>query len=378
MGPGTKLAKRLKRGDPGINRLDKIAKQHDIDYSHAKNLRDKWKADEKMIKAINKLPGIAAGYALLFPRKGTSDYVIIRGMPSLTAVTVCLWMKTADTGNEGTPLGYNVGSTNELLLHDYRNFWFWIGGTQSGKTSVSANDGNWHHICATWENTAGSRKMYKDGKVAFSATGVKTGYVIRGGGALVLGQEQDSEGGTFDAKQSFIGEMTGVNIWDHVIKDQEITRMSKSCLAGVGNVFQWSDFKAHLKGSVKIIKPSFAADYALLFPRKGTTDYVITSGMPSLTAVTVCLWMKTADTGNEGIPLSYAVSTVDSNELTLWDYRNLQAVLLYLQTMESGITSAQHGRIPLDHGTCSKMARLRLLVKVIKQATWFVAVEPWY
>ena len=57
MGPGTKLAKRLKRGDPGINRLDKIAKQHDIDYSHAKNLRDKWKADTKMIKAIDKLPG---------------------------------------------------------------------------------------------------------------------------------------------------------------------------------------------------------------------------------------------------------------------------------------------------------------------------------
>ena len=57
MGPGTKLAKRLKRGDPGINRLDKIAKQHDIDYSHAKNLRDKWKADAKMIKAIEKLPG---------------------------------------------------------------------------------------------------------------------------------------------------------------------------------------------------------------------------------------------------------------------------------------------------------------------------------
>ena len=57
MGPGTKLAKRPKRGDPGINRLDKIAKQHDIDYSHAKNLRGKWKADAKMIKAIEKLLG---------------------------------------------------------------------------------------------------------------------------------------------------------------------------------------------------------------------------------------------------------------------------------------------------------------------------------
>ena len=33
-----------------------IAKRHDIDYSRAKNLQDKWKADAKMIKAIDKLP----------------------------------------------------------------------------------------------------------------------------------------------------------------------------------------------------------------------------------------------------------------------------------------------------------------------------------
>ena len=54
MGSGTKLKKRLARGDPGINRLDKIAKQHDIDYSKARNLQDKWKADTKMIKAIKR------------------------------------------------------------------------------------------------------------------------------------------------------------------------------------------------------------------------------------------------------------------------------------------------------------------------------------
>ena len=44
-GPGTKLAKRLKRGDKGINRLDDIALHHDIAYSKAKNLQDKWKAE---------------------------------------------------------------------------------------------------------------------------------------------------------------------------------------------------------------------------------------------------------------------------------------------------------------------------------------------
>ena len=58
LGPATKLEKRLKRGDPGINQLDKIAKQHDIDYARAGNdLAAKWKADTKMIKAIDRLPG---------------------------------------------------------------------------------------------------------------------------------------------------------------------------------------------------------------------------------------------------------------------------------------------------------------------------------
>ena len=80
--------------------------------------------------------------------------------------------------------------------------------------------------------------------------------MIRGGGALVLGQEQESVGGSFDANQSFLGEMSIVNIWDHVIKDQEIMRMCKSCLTGEGNVFQWRDLKAHVKGSVRITHPS--------------------------------------------------------------------------------------------------------------------------
>ena len=57
MGPGTHLKKRLDRGDPGINRLDRIAKAHDIDYDKAKNLKDKWAADRKMIAKIDQLPG---------------------------------------------------------------------------------------------------------------------------------------------------------------------------------------------------------------------------------------------------------------------------------------------------------------------------------
>ena len=57
MGPGTKLEKRLKRGDPGINRLDRIAKRHDIDYRDSKSLKDMHKEDRLMIQRIERLPG---------------------------------------------------------------------------------------------------------------------------------------------------------------------------------------------------------------------------------------------------------------------------------------------------------------------------------
>jgi len=69
----------------------------------------------------------ADNYALRFQQRGTSDYVVKRGMPSLNATTVCLWMKSTDTSSGGTPLSYNVhGSDNELLLFNYKKFWFHI------------------------------------------------------------------------------------------------------------------------------------------------------------------------------------------------------------------------------------------------------------
>ena len=59
-GPGTKLEERLgsleaKYRDP-INNLDSICQKHDIDYSKAKTLSDKHKADGLMLKRISEIP----------------------------------------------------------------------------------------------------------------------------------------------------------------------------------------------------------------------------------------------------------------------------------------------------------------------------------
>ena len=110
---------------------------------------------------------------------------------------------------------------------------------------MSPNDGVWHHICLSWERSSGSWKFYKDGEIKQQGTGFKRGHTIRGGGSLVLGQDQDSVGGGYDADQSFKGMLSNVNVWDHKLTDTRIEEMSTSCLLdewNAGNVYRWRSF----------------------------------------------------------------------------------------------------------------------------------------
>jgi len=124
------------------------------------------------------------------------------------------------------------------------------------QTGISANDGFWHHICASWESKAGSWKIYKDGVSQAKGSGLKTGHVVNTNGILIIGQEQDSFGGGFDATQNYIGELTDLNMWDRVLDASEVSNLSKSCHGGRGNVKKWSDFKVGLRGDVRVISPS--------------------------------------------------------------------------------------------------------------------------
>jgi len=53
-------------------------------------------------------------------------------------------------------------------------------------------------------------------------------------------------------------------------------------------------------------------DYAFNFPEKGVNDVVKISGMRSLTAFTVCLWMSSSST--QGTLVSYAVGEGNGND----------------------------------------------------------------
>ena len=84
---------------------------------------------------------------------------------------------------------------------------------------------------------------------------LKTGHVIKNNGIIILGQDQDSCGGGFEQRQSFKGEMYGVNMWNRVLIAEDISEMSKNCSNGVGNYMRWSDFATGLHGNVTIKSP---------------------------------------------------------------------------------------------------------------------------
>ncbi len=85
-------------------------------------------------------------------------------------------MKSSDTGNEGTPISYALpGQFNSFIHIDYNDFRVAIDGEETGRTGVSANDGEWHHIAVTWQSSGGEVNITKDGESRdFEITPLKT------------------------------------------------------------------------------------------------------------------------------------------------------------------------------------------------------------
>ena len=77
--PARNLKKRLQRGDPGINRLDRIAKtaRHRLLASQDLEGQAMW-ADRKMIRAIDHLPG----------RKSMTEHVVKKIMQAKTRLNL--------------------------------------------------------------------------------------------------------------------------------------------------------------------------------------------------------------------------------------------------------------------------------------------------
>ncbi|KAF3839684.1 hypothetical protein F7725_018401 [Dissostichus mawsoni] len=115
---------------------------------------------------------------------------------------------------------------------------------------LSLGDGEWHHICVTWSTRDGQWEAYQDGEQRGSGTNLSPWHPIKAGGVFILGQEQDILGGRFDATQSFVGEMSDLHLWSHVLPASDIYSLA-SCGSDLkGDVIAWSETEVELHGGV--------------------------------------------------------------------------------------------------------------------------------
>lgn len=142
-----------------------------------------------------------------------------------------------------------INNISKLTIH-LLSFFF---NNYYSRKNIIINDGIWHSICFTWSSQNGEYKVYKDGKMVNKGGGFQQGQTISGGGTWVLGQDQDSVGGSFEISQVMQGEMTEANVWNKVLSEKVIERFSSRCQSNLkGNVKSWSDFKSGVKGKVII------------------------------------------------------------------------------------------------------------------------------
>ncbi|XP_061107701.1 sushi, von Willebrand factor type A, EGF and pentraxin domain-containing protein 1 isoform X3 [Conger conger] len=213
---------------------------------------------------------MSSSFNLDFEVSGIHGYVMMDGvMPPLKEITCTFWMKSSDTTNYGTPISYAVegGSDNAFLLVDYNGWVVYVNGKERVTDCPAVNDGRWHHVGVSWRGRDGDWKVYLDGALSDGGKGLSVGTTIPGGGALVLGQDQDQKGEGFNPVESFVGSISQLNIWDCVLTAQQIKALATSCPKDIsrGSVLAWSDFLTGAMGRVKTTAGSiFCADCRLL------------------------------------------------------------------------------------------------------------------
>ncbi|XP_029905498.1 adhesion G-protein coupled receptor D2 [Myripristis murdjan] len=127
-----------------------------------------------------------------------------------------------------------------------------VHGTHGPYHEAFAHDGSWHSVCVSWSQNGGRWALFTDGLLVGKGDGLHGTVSIGPDGLFIIGQEQDTFGGSFKKDESFSGSITELHIWERVLNDSEIHTMEKQCSPiSSGLVFKWSGAAVEIESSLK-------------------------------------------------------------------------------------------------------------------------------
>ncbi|XP_059970199.1 neuronal pentraxin receptor [Mesoplodon densirostris] len=184
-------------------------------------------------------------FKISIPIRNNYMYARVRkALPELYAFSVCMWLRSRSGGTgQGTPFSYSVpGQANEIVLleagHDPMEL---LINDKVAQLPLSLKDNGWHHICLSWTTRDGLWSAYQDGELQGSGENLAAWHPIKPHGILILGQEQDTLGGRFDATQAFVGDIAQFNLWDHTLTPAQVLGIANCTGPLLGNIIPWED-----------------------------------------------------------------------------------------------------------------------------------------
>ncbi|XP_057212538.1 adhesion G-protein coupled receptor D2 isoform X2 [Triplophysa rosa] len=209
------------------------------------------------VKKKTVLPGLSFKFKDGFARMNAS-------FPSLSAVSVCARVQW-DPRHENISTVFSYASpvfTNEFQLRGQIEetrpnkpakkvrLALLIQGNHPAYKAELPLDENWHHVCVTWRRHDTFWAIYVDGKESDSGTVAADPQDIHGDGIFIVGQDQDTFGGTFT--EPFVGNLTDLNIWDGALELKEVKELEAcSELTNHRAIFRWEDWNLTVHPSVK-------------------------------------------------------------------------------------------------------------------------------
>ncbi|XP_022624629.1 pentraxin-related protein PTX3 isoform X2 [Seriola dumerili] len=262
MGMNTKTAFQLPEGGRAGRREQEVTSR-DVALDRVLTALQQTRAELEEVLRSSRQRYLPAGceMALLFPMRSRRIYTsVIPDVPlSISSFTVCMWVKPTTVSNKTVLLSYgNRRNPYEIqLLLSQTSVFFTIGGeAHLVEARGVVKLGEWIHLCGAWSSDQGLATLWSGGKKVASTPGVAEGHILPDGGSLQLGQERNGccplspssgsgvagfEGG-FDPKLAFTGKMTGVNMWDRALSEEEISQLALQKGQGCeqrGNVVAW-------------------------------------------------------------------------------------------------------------------------------------------
>lgn len=184
---------------------------------------------------------------------------LLHKFPSMGSVTVCTRLRfDPNCFGISTIFSYSIQSyINEFQLRANLSqgklvqLALLVHGKHGPYQEAFDHDGSWHSVCVSWSQNDGRWALFAHGSVVSSGHGLNSFNSIGPDGLFIIGQEQDTFGGSFKKDESFSGSITELHIWDRVLNSSEIYTMEKECSPiSSGLVFNWSGAAMEIESSL--------------------------------------------------------------------------------------------------------------------------------